>query len=171
MLHHPSTCLFRPANHARHSHRPRRTEPPWQHRRNGARYEKMGFTSLHLVHPARFPDPQADWRAAQAVDVVANATVVDSLEDAIGDCAAVLGTSTRARRIAWPRTGAAVAILFGREASGLTNAELQRCNQHIVIPSHPAYPSLNLAMAAQDSRTAEADIQTSPRRRTQLTSL
>ncbi len=123
----------------------------------------MGFTSLHLVRPARFPDPQADWRAAQAVDVVANATVVDSLEDAIGDCAAVLGTSARARRIPWPRTdlavaaqqlaeagaGTPVAILFGREASGLTNAELQRCNQHIVIPSHPGYPSLNLAMAVQ----------------------
>ena len=124
----------------------------------------MGFTSLHLVRPARFPDPQADWRAAQAVDVVENATVVDALEDAIGDCTAVFGTSARARRIPWPSMDAATAaaqlavdgaatapaaILFGREASGLTNAELQRCQHHIVIPAHPGYPSLNLAMAVQ----------------------
>lgn len=123
----------------------------------------MGFTSLHLVRPARFPDPQADWRAAQAVDVVRNATVVDALEDAIGDCTAVFGTSARARRIPWPSMDAAtaaaqlagdgahapVAILFGREASGLTNAELQRCHHHLVIPAHPGYPSLNLAMAVQ----------------------
>ena len=126
----------------------------------------MGFTSLHLVRPARFPDPQADWRAAQALDVVANATVVDSLDEAIADCARVLGASARARRIPWPGTDAETAakqlaaqaaaepaaILFGREASGLTNAELERCTAHLVIPSHPAYPSLNLAIQVSYSQ-------------------
>lgn len=123
----------------------------------------MGFGSLHLVRPKRFPDPQADWRAAQAVDVVAGANVVRSLDEAIGDCVLTVGTSTRSRRIPWPRVDAEavakrlateagdgpVAILFGREASGLTNEELQRCQLHLVIPAHPSYPSLNLAMAVQ----------------------
>ena len=123
----------------------------------------MGFQSLHLVRPKRFPDPQADWRAAQAADVVAGAAVCDSLDEAIGDCALAVGTSTRKRRIPWPRADAEtlaarlvglgddqpVAILFGREASGLTNDELQRCQLHLIIPAHPAYPSLNLAMAVQ----------------------
>ena len=123
----------------------------------------MGFESLYLVRPKRFPDPQADWRAAQAVDVVAGAAVVPSLDEAIGDCALAVGTSTRSRRIPWPRADAEsvaarlageagdqpVAILFGREASGLTNEELQRCQLHLVIPAHPGYPSLNLAMAVQ----------------------
>ena len=63
----------------------------------------MGLDALYLVRPGRFPDPQADWRASQAVDVVAAAAVVDSIDDAIGDCALAIGTSTRERRIPWPQ--------------------------------------------------------------------
>lgn len=123
----------------------------------------MGIRSLYLVRPARFPDPQADWRAAQAIDVLESATVVDTLDEAISDCVQVIGTSTRNRRIPWPREDAAavanniirhgyhqpVAIVFGREQSGLTNEELQRCQLHLVIPASREYPSLNLAMAVQ----------------------
>ena len=123
----------------------------------------MGLESLYLVRPARFPDPQADWRASQAVDVVAAAVVVDTIDHAIGDCALAIGTSTRERRIPWPQANAEevaeklatggyeqpVAILFGRETSGLSNEELQRCHLHLTIPANPAYPSLNLAMAVQ----------------------
>ena len=50
-------------------------------------------------------------------------------------------------RLAALRPGGA--ILFGREASGLTNDELQRCHVHLLIPANPEYPSLNLAMAVQ----------------------
>ena len=123
----------------------------------------MGIRSLYLVRPSRFPDPQADWRAAQAIDVLESTIVVDTLDEAIADCAQVIGTSTRNRRIPWPRedaTGIAnriiqhgyhqpVAIVFGREQSGLTNEELQRCQLHLVIPASRVYPSLNLAMAVQ----------------------
>ena len=124
----------------------------------------MGLGDLALVRPKRFPDPQAVWRAASAVDVLDAARVFDCLDDAIADCGLVAGTSTRSRRIPWPTANAAdfaarvadeglggksAAILFGREASGLTNDELQRCNWHVVIPANPAYSSLNLAMAAQ----------------------
>ena len=124
----------------------------------------MGLGDLALVRPKRFPDPQAVWRAAGAVDVLDAAQVFDCLDDGIADCGLVAGTSTRSRRIPWPTADAAdfaarvaaeglggksAAILFGREASGLTNDELQRCNWHVVIPANPTYPSLNLAMAVQ----------------------
>ena len=123
----------------------------------------MGLESLYLVRPARFPDPQADWRAARAVDVLEAAKVVDSLDDAIGDCVLAVGTSARSRRIPLPLAdaetvagrladeyaGQPVAILFGRETSGLTNEELQRCQLHLAIPASPEYPSLNLAMSVQ----------------------
>ena len=123
----------------------------------------MGLGSLYLVRPGRFPDPQADWRAARAVDVLAAAKVVDSLDDAIGDCVLAVGTSTRSRRIPLPLAdaetvatrlateyaGQRVAILFGRETSGLTNEELQRCQLHLSIPASPEYLSLNLAMSVQ----------------------
>ena len=89
--------------------------------------------------------------------------VVDSLDAAIADCTLVIGTSTRSRRIPWPlltarelgphirgeSTQRPIAVLFGRETSGLTNDELQRCNVHLQIPANPAYPSLNVAMAVQ----------------------
>ena len=124
----------------------------------------MGFADLALVNPKRFPDPQAQWRAAAAADVLDSARVFDQLEHAIADCGIVAGTSARQRRIPLPLTTAAdlpawlanrgtggrpVAILFGREASGLDNEELLRCNLHVAIDSHPGYPSLNLAMAVQ----------------------
>jgi len=123
----------------------------------------MGLEQLWLVRPARYPDPQAEWRAAGALDVLDRAVVVDSLDAAIADCTLVIGTSTRTRRIPWPLLTARelgssirgessqrpIAVLFGRETSGLTNDELQRCNVHLQIPANPAYPSLNVAMAVQ----------------------
>ena len=124
----------------------------------------MGFDDLTLVRPKRFPDPQAEWRAAGAIDVLKAARVVDTVDEAVADCAVVVGTSARRRRIPLPVDSAAefaarvasagvggktFAVLFGREDSGLTNEELQRCTRHIVIPAHPGYPSLNLAMAVQ----------------------
>lgn len=123
----------------------------------------MGLSQLWLVNPKRFPDPQAQWRAAGGADVLDNAKVVDSVAAATADCGLVVGTSNRGRRIPWPvknaepasaevvqaATHAPVAILFGREADGLSNEELRSCNLHLQIPANPDYPSLNLAMAVQ----------------------
>ena len=124
----------------------------------------MDLSSLYLVNPKRFPDPQADWRAAGALDVVSSARIIDSLEDAIGDCGYVAGTSVRDRHIPWtvksvsdfaadvasmPQTSKPVAILFGRENNGLSNDELALCDIHVRIPSSSEYGSLNLAMAVQ----------------------
>ncbi len=123
----------------------------------------MGLSDLALVNPGRYPDPQAQWRAAGAQDVLEAARVYDSVETAIADAQWVVGTSTRVRRIPWPLMKAEdavtgiverfqtqnIAILFGRETSGLTNDELQKCHCHLVIPANPEYSSLNLAMAVQ----------------------
>ncbi len=123
----------------------------------------MGLHRLVLVNPVRYPDPQADWRAAGAMDVLDGAQVVADVEQAIADCHFVIGTSTRARAIPWPAVlakdlgpvleeqpaEAEIAILFGREDSGLSNDELQKCHTHLQIPSSKEYGSLNLAMAVQ----------------------
>lgn len=125
--------------------------------------KNMGLRKLYLVQPRQFPDEQATWRAASAEDVLEGAVVVDTLEQAIGDCQFIVGTSARERRIPWPvldvRRAAGemaqhssreqVAILFGREDRGLTNDELQNCNLHLNIPTSGQYSSLNLAMAVQ----------------------
>lgn len=123
----------------------------------------MGLNSLYLVAPKLFPHDKATEMASSADDVLTQAIVVSTLEEAIADCGLIIGTSARSRAIPWPlltpREGAArattesamhpVAILFGREQTGLTNDELQRCHFHVHIPSNPEYSSLNIAAAVQ----------------------
>ncbi|WP_394176337.1 tRNA (cytosine(32)/uridine(32)-2'-O)-methyltransferase TrmJ [Thalassotalea litorea] len=123
----------------------------------------MGLSNLVLVDPIEMPNGQAQALAAGATDVLANATVVSTLEEAISDCGLVVGTSARSRTLPWPmleprNCGAKmveegkqypVALVFGRESSGLTNDELQLCHFHVAIPANPEYSSLNLAMAVQ----------------------
>jgi len=128
--------------------------------------KNMGLTQLVLVDPERFPDPDAVSRASGADDVLVNARIVATLEEAIADCSLVLGTSARDRRIPWPVldpresadkvldqleqvADAQIALVFGREDSGLTTDELQRCQYHVHIPSMPDFSSLNLAAAVQ----------------------
>lgn len=125
--------------------------------------KNMGLSRLYLVAPKQYPDEQANWRAASAADVLEGAVVTETLEEAIGDCQFVVGTSARERRIPWPlqdprqcaeRMAVAsdkeqVAVLFGREDRGLTNDELKVCNLHLNIPTSKDYSSLNLAMAVQ----------------------
>ncbi len=142
--------------------------------------KNMGLSRLYLVEPKLFPHEEARWRSASALDVLESAVVVSSLEEAIGDCQFVVGTSARERRIPWPlldpRQCAAklavtsdqdqVAMLFGREDRGLTNEELQACNLHLNIPTSADYSSLNLAMAVQivcyELRMAVSDAPVSP---------
>lgn len=123
----------------------------------------MGFSDLQLVSPKRFPSAEATARASGADDLLAHASVVTSLAEAVTDCALVIGTTARDRHLEWPvlspRDAAArvievlgdgpVAVVFGREQSGLSNAELDRCQHAIRIPTNPAFNSLNLAQAVQ----------------------
>lgn len=125
--------------------------------------KNMALGSLWLVNPASFPDETSYARAAGASDVLDNARVVTSLDEAIADCVCVMGTSARGRKVPWPvmappdaaakaaehSAAGPVAVVFGRENHGLSNEELQRCNFHIHIPSNPDYSSLNLSMAVQ----------------------
>jgi tRNA (cytidine32/uridine32-2'-O)-methyltransferase len=125
--------------------------------------KNMGLSKLYLVAPRQFPDEQATWRAVSAADILESAVVTDTLQEAVGDCRFVVGTSARGRRIPWPLLDprrcaermdgeseqGEVAVLFGREDRGLTNDELKVCNLHLNIPTSADYSSLNLAMAVQ----------------------
>ena len=125
--------------------------------------KNMGLSQLYLVEPKEYPADKAVWRAAGALDVLDSAVVVETLEEAVGDCGLVVGTSARERRIPWPLVTPRecgeraiveaqhheIAIVFGREDRGLTNEELHKCNYHVHIPANPEYSALNLATAVQ----------------------
>jgi tRNA (cytidine32/uridine32-2'-O)-methyltransferase len=124
----------------------------------------MGLSRLVLVAPERAPDADSYALAAGADDVLASATIHPTLAAAVADCRLVLGCTARSRRIALeelePRaagarvvaaaaSGSEIAVVFGRERTGLTNDEYELCHTAIHIPANPAYSSLNLAMAVQ----------------------
>ncbi|MHB8911344.1 MAG: RNA methyltransferase [Lysobacter sp.] len=124
----------------------------------------MGLSRLALVAPERAPNLESWALAAGADDVLNNASTFATLAEAIADCRFVLGCTARTRRIAleelMPRDaaarvlgeiagGAEVALVFGRERTGLTNDELQLCHAAVHIPANPDYSSLNLAAAVQ----------------------
>jgi TrmH family RNA methyltransferase len=125
--------------------------------------KNMGLADLALVNPKIFPHAKATARASGAVDVLKNAMVVDSLDEAIKDCVFVAGASARSRSLAWPtmepRECAAkftalsqdgpVAAVFGPEKSGLSNSDLDHCDTLLTIPTDPNFSSLNLAMSVQ----------------------
>jgi tRNA (cytidine32/uridine32-2'-O)-methyltransferase len=128
--------------------------------------KNMGFKQLYLVSPQQFPSMEATARASGAEDVLASAVVTKSLEEALYDCALVMGLSGRARKIAWPTLEAreaadkvatelnqqnqsSVALVFGQEQSGLLNEALAKCHYQVTISANPDYSSLNLAQAVQ----------------------
>lgn len=125
--------------------------------------KNMCLSSLYLVQPKIFPSAGATSRASGADDVLARARVCQSLDQALQDCCLVIGTSARERTLSWPVMDARscavrvcreaqahpVAIVFGREHSGLTNAELESCHAQVRIPGNPDYMSLNIAAAVQ----------------------
>ena len=123
----------------------------------------MGLSQLVLVAPEKAPDRDTQAMAAGADDLVEAAPVFASLAEAVADCRWVLGATARNRRIQLeplhPRDAARravlatasgpVALVFGRERTGLDNDELQLCHAAVHIPSDPAFSSLNLAAAVQ----------------------
>ncbi len=122
----------------------------------------MCLERLVLVQPRLFPSAEATALASGADDLLARARVCDTLDAAIDSCGLVIGASARVRNLRWPkidvrdaaamvahRPEADVAFVFGREHSGLTNDELERCHYLMNIPANPGYSSLNLAAAVQ----------------------
>lgn len=125
----------------------------------------MGVGDLRLVAPHK-PYSQETWALASgANDIVEQARIVPTLVEAVADCQVVIGSSARVERsVPWPQMdartcggwvaqqlgqGAKVALVFGRERSGLTNEELDHCNVLVHIPMAFDFLSLNLAMAVQ----------------------
>lgn len=125
--------------------------------------KNMCMSELYLVAPKIFPSADATSRASGADDLLASAKCCDSLQEAIADCQIVIGASARSRTIAVPEESPRicaerlaveaqdkkVAILFGRENSGLKNHELDLCQTLLTIPSNAEYSSLNIAAAVQ----------------------
>ncbi|MCK5355269.1 MAG: RNA methyltransferase, partial [Methyloprofundus sp.] len=125
--------------------------------------KNMCMSELYLVAPKIFPSADATSRASGADDILASAVLCDSIQEAIADCQIVIGASARSRTIAVPDESPRVcaerlaieaqnnkvAILFGRENSGLKNHELDLCHFLLRIPCNEEYSSLNLAAAVQ----------------------
>ena len=122
----------------------------------------MGLNELYLVDPTDYPAEEASSRAAGALDVLDNATVVESLSEAIADCTQVFATSARKRNYTRPQVTAEeaagwikenpnekIAIVFGRERMGLSNEQLGMCQQLLYIPGNPEYDVLNIGSAVQ----------------------
>jgi tRNA/rRNA methyltransferase len=137
----------------------------------------MGFHDLVLVKP-RYEQvlmhEEAVAFASGAQDVLQQARVVNSLDEAIADCNVVAGLSARLREFSpplkQPREFAAsisasmaasntasntdqstlqAALVFGNERFGLSNEQMERCNVLLHVPTNPDYSSLNLAQAVQ----------------------
>jgi TrmH family RNA methyltransferase len=125
--------------------------------------KNMALADLVLVRPRSFPHAEAIALAAGADDILAGARIVDSVAEAIADCAFIAGTTSRPRSYSWefttprdvagrivalPRENRA-ALLFGSERYGLGTEDLNYCNVLVRIPANPEYCSLNLAMSVQ----------------------
>ena len=126
--------------------------------------KNMGLANLALINPKQFPHQEATALAGNATDVLDNVKIFSSIREAVKQSKVIYATSARDRTIEWPTLSARdaasemqelitneieVSILFGREDRGLTNEELQLANKHLIIPAHPDYPVLNIAMSTQ----------------------
>ena len=125
--------------------------------------KNMGLERLYLVQPKSFPNYEASAMASGASDLLSRAIVCDSFAEALEGCHLVLGTTARERKIqhefidgrqageltAYESQQQEVALVFGRERTGLTNDEIGLCHKLINIPTNPDYSSLNVASAIQ----------------------
>jgi tRNA/rRNA methyltransferase len=123
----------------------------------------MGLARLHLVAPARFPDPQAEWLASGAANVLRRAKVCATLDEALSGVVFSVACTARTRELAVPMVtareaaarlirrarGGPVALVFGNETFGLTGEEVGKCRLLATIPADSRYPSLNLGAAVQ----------------------
>jgi tRNA/rRNA methyltransferase len=123
----------------------------------------MGLEQLVLVAPeASLEDRQARQLSTHGEEILDRARIVGDVGEAVADCVLVVGTSARTGKLIRGQAGppeaivphllaglqsGPVAIVFGPETNGLTNAEIARCHHLIHIPADPGYPALNLAQA------------------------
>lgn len=122
----------------------------------------MGFSRLVLVNPCDFLSGPARWLAHGSGEILDQAKVFSTLEEAISGFDFIIGTSAKKRSVKYdyyplpelPKLLSSkgnavknVAIVFGREESGLKNDELKLCDLVTTIPMKTIFPSLNLAQA------------------------
>ncbi|MBD3869221.1 MAG: RNA methyltransferase [Acidobacteria bacterium] len=122
----------------------------------------FGFQDLRIVEPACDPlAKEARKMAVGARKVLEGAEICDSLDQALQGAGAVIGASRRTGRHRWPHIpiqrleqelgeaarSSEIAVMFGREDSGLTDLELDRCTHLVHIPTSESYPSVNLAQS------------------------
>jgi TrmH family RNA methyltransferase len=122
--------------------------------------KNFGFGRLDVVAPREGPDHEEAVRmAVDAADVLAAARTHATLDEALDGAATVVGTSRRMGKHRSPHqpvdalapllAGLAargdVALVFGREDHGLSDADLDRCTHLAYVPTHAAYPALNVA--------------------------
>ena len=124
----------------------------------------LGAAELVLVAPEADPaDPQARQLSTHGEEILQRARIVSNLGEAVAECGLVVGTSARTggpfrrqsvglpgeimQKLAEVLQVQPAAMLFGPEASGLTDAEVTRCHHLLHIPTDPGYPALNLAQS------------------------
>ncbi len=122
----------------------------------------MGFTQLRLVNPCEYQTGAAQWLAHGSHDILAGASVFSSLAAATVDCDLKVGTTAKLRHqrytVLTPTqlrenlhdkqdTVQRVALVFGREDTGLSNDETDLCELLSTVPLAQAQPSINLAQA------------------------
>jgi len=123
----------------------------------------MGLSQLYLVNPPPDADGVARARSSNALDVLEGAVVCATLAAALDGTVLAAAMTARARELApppkWSREAAPrivaaaahgpVALVFGNESAGLSNEEVALCRLPVMIPTNPAYSSLNLGAAVQ----------------------
>ena len=140
----------------------------------------MGFKCLHLVQPKMFPSDEAYALAAGADDILDNALIFDTLEEAIKNSNYVIGFTARKRELSQNHlnirktsvgllekaTSQRISLIFGNETNGLSNDEIKHCQHLSFIDANKDYSSLNLAQSVQicchEIRMALDDVNSNP---------
>jgi tRNA/rRNA methyltransferase len=126
--------------------------------------KNFGLSNLHVVNPKAVLGPNGRMRGGHAQDVLDSIVQHTSLEEALEGLDLSIGTTSQksylpsnlARKPMTPkkltsivkRQAGTIGIVFGREGTGLTNAELSRCDATLTIPANSEYQTLNLSHAA-----------------------
>lgn len=122
----------------------------------------MGFKKLYLVNPCEYKTGKAKWLAHGSANILDDAKVFTNLEEAINTNELAIGTTGRHRTLkneyidlkqltpfleSRGHVYSKIALVFGREESGLSNDELALCDVISTISMASSFPSLNLSQA------------------------
>jgi TrmH family RNA methyltransferase len=126
--------------------------------------KNFGLSNLHVVNPIAILGPNGRMRGGHAQDVLDSIVEHSSLEEALEGLDLSIGTTAQksyvpsnlVRKPMTPKElgtvvksqAGTIGIVFGREGTGLTNAELSQCDATLTIPASSEYPTLNLSHAA-----------------------